>query len=342
MPFVKLDCGMLRSTIWFDRDAREVLITALLMAEPLELTVERPQLEVMSLSETGWRVPVGWYGFVGAAGVGIVHAAGVEQARGMAALERMGKPEPDSRSKEFDGRRMIRIDGGYVILNFMRYRDRDYTSAERSRRYRQRKASNYRAASEFTPVTVSRRDGDTVSASPSRDITQAEVEVECRRKKSEGDPTSIQRDLNPAGARSNGHATNGTLPPQGREPEPRKPVHIAAVTPAFLALFAAYPNQNKKQQAAQEFQDLAGSFGGEEKFAARLLALFKRGFLKRHPYDGEARFVPTLATVLAERRFEETWIPAVKSTGIPGKIPDLGPRVPIRSTAKPTGGGTNR
>ena len=49
MPFVKLDCGMLDSTLWFEREAREVFITALLMAEPIELTSDTPQIAVRAL-----------------------------------------------------------------------------------------------------------------------------------------------------------------------------------------------------------------------------------------------------------------------------------------------------
>ena len=160
MPFVKLDCGILNSTLWFERVAREVFITSLLMAEPCELTEETPQLAVDSLSETGWRVPPGWYGFVPAAGVGILHRAGVEPAEGIEALRMLGSPEASSRSPEFDGRRLVRVDGGYIVLNYMKYRERDYTSAERQRRYREKKAL--------------RRDVYELH----RNITQAEAEAE--------------------------------------------------------------------------------------------------------------------------------------------------------------------
>ena len=163
MPFVKLDCGILNSTLWFEREAREVFITALLMAEPYELREPAPEIEVTSLKNTAWAVPPGWYGFVPAAGVGIIHRAGVEDAAGIAALKMLASPEKSSRSRDFDGRRMVRIDGGYLILNYMKYRDRDYTAAERQRRFRARKKDK-----------ASRRN---VSMSR-RNITQAEAEAE--------------------------------------------------------------------------------------------------------------------------------------------------------------------
>jgi hypothetical protein len=77
------------------------------------------------------------------------------------ALERLSAPDPESRTPDFDGRRLVRVDGGYIILNFMKYRDRDTTAAERQQRYRERhkKVRN----------TVS-RDGNGVT---SRNITEA-------------------------------------------------------------------------------------------------------------------------------------------------------------------------
>lgn len=139
MPFVKLDCGMVDSTIWIDREAREIFITALLMASPHEFSEALPQLKVDVIEPTGYTVPPGWYGFVAAAGPGIVRRASVPLDAGIEALKRLGNPDPASRSQEFDGRRMIRIDGGYLILNFMKYRDRDYGAAERMRKLRARK-----------------------------------------------------------------------------------------------------------------------------------------------------------------------------------------------------------
>lgn len=143
MAFVKLDCGILNSTLWFDKGARDIFITALLMAEPFELTEPASQIHVGSLEYTGWTVPVGWYGFVPAAGIGIIHRAGVDETVGHAALMSLGSPELSSRTPKYDGRRLVRIDGGYLVLNFIKYRERDATAADRQRRWRERqKADN--------------------------------------------------------------------------------------------------------------------------------------------------------------------------------------------------------
>ena len=159
MAFVKLDCGILRSTLWMDRTSREIFITALLMAEPREIFEPMEQYEVDNLNLTGWKVPPGWYGFVDAAGVGIIRMALVEKDEGIEALKVLGNPEPDSRSSDFEGRRLVRINGGFLVLNFMRYRDRDHGGAERAKRYRERiKNRKVTNATSHRDVTPSPRD----------------------------------------------------------------------------------------------------------------------------------------------------------------------------------------
>jgi hypothetical protein len=139
MAFVKLDCGILNSTIWSDHDARMIFLTALLLAEPREFIEPVPQLDLRKMEETGWSAPPGWYGFVPAAGSGLVsRTGGITMEEGYAALERLSSPEAESRSPEHEGRRLIRVNGGYLVLNYYKYRDRDHTAAERQRRYRER------------------------------------------------------------------------------------------------------------------------------------------------------------------------------------------------------------
>lgn len=139
MAFVKLDQGILNSTIWVQRPDLEIFITALLIAEPVEFLSPVPTIKIRTLEDAGFVVPPGWYGFCSAAGPGIVHRAHIDPEIGLAALERLASPEQGSRSQAFEGRRLVRVDGGFVVLNFMRYRDRDHTAAERQRRLRARK-----------------------------------------------------------------------------------------------------------------------------------------------------------------------------------------------------------
>lgn len=162
MAFVKLDCGILNSTIWYDKAARDVFLTALLLAQPAVFDEPVRQIHVDRIEHTGWSAPPGWYGLVPACGAAIIGRAMADEAEGYEALRRLGEPEPTSRSPEFGGRRLIRVDGGYLVLNYMKHREKDHTAAERSRRYRERQTSR-----------ASHRELD----ASRRDITQAEAEI---------------------------------------------------------------------------------------------------------------------------------------------------------------------
>lgn len=143
--FVKVDCGILDSSLYYAdrRDQRSMFLTSLWMARPFELTQPTPQIHVREIKPTGWIVPAGWYGLVRASAIGIMQRDGIDREKGVdagyAALEALGAPDADSRSQDYDGRRLVRIDGGYLVLNYFAYRDRDYTAAERMRRMRSRK-----------------------------------------------------------------------------------------------------------------------------------------------------------------------------------------------------------
>jgi hypothetical protein len=181
MPFVKLDCGMLNSTLWFERLAREIFITSLLMAEPCELFEEEPQIAIGSLDYTGWKIPPGKYGFVPAASVGIIRRAMIIEddiGPAMKALEMLGNPEESSRTQDFDGRRLVRVDGGFIVLNYYKYRDRDYTAAARQARYRERqRAKRTNKKDNASHGVTGQRNGVT-----SRQVTQAEAEAEAEAK----------------------------------------------------------------------------------------------------------------------------------------------------------------
>ncbi len=142
MPFVKLDKGIFTSTIWGLRPDLEIFVTALLLAEPAEYPEPTPTIAIGSLEDGGYVVPAGWYGFVAGSAPGIVAMAHVDGATGIEALKRLASPEPDSRSQEFEGRRMVRVNGGFIVLNYMKYRDFDHSAAERMRRLRERRKTN--------------------------------------------------------------------------------------------------------------------------------------------------------------------------------------------------------
>lgn len=70
-------------------------------------------------------------GVVEASVPGLAKRASVSRTDCEAALDLFLSPDPDSRTQEFEGRRIIAIDGGWELLNYEKYRNR--ASAEEKR-----------------------------------------------------------------------------------------------------------------------------------------------------------------------------------------------------------------
>ena len=76
---------------------------------------------------------------------GVARSAGVTLDECVQSLERLKSPDPWSRTKTLDGRRIQEIEGGWEIINYRYYRElmserqKAEASADRSRRYRARK-----------------------------------------------------------------------------------------------------------------------------------------------------------------------------------------------------------
>jgi len=82
-------------------------------------------------------------GYVGASVPGLAKRAGVTLQECEAALAKFKSPDPYSRTKENEGRRIVDADGGWTILNHAKYRAK--MSAEERREYQRIKQSEYRA-----------------------------------------------------------------------------------------------------------------------------------------------------------------------------------------------------
>lgn len=114
--FAKIYQTILRSSIWLEAPTtRIVWITMLVLADK--------------------------HGFVRASVGGLAHQAGVTRDECVAALETLSAPDPDSQTPDNDGRRVERIEGGWVVLNHHKYREmrteKQVKSAERSKQYRE-------------------------------------------------------------------------------------------------------------------------------------------------------------------------------------------------------------
>ena len=116
MGFTKLDSGIIDSSIWSAPLATRVLwITFLAKAD----------------SE----------GMVRASYSGMQRASNVGQEEFESALKCLESPDPDSRSPENEGRRIGKIEGGWLVFNYPKYRAFSYSGskeAEKKRRQRQK------------------------------------------------------------------------------------------------------------------------------------------------------------------------------------------------------------
>lgn len=120
-------------------------------------------------------------GYVGASVTGLARTANVTVPECQAALEKLLAPDPDSRSKEFDGRRIEVADRGWRVLNSDRFRNghsddpQAADARERKRRSRERQAARAPLSAlspqRSDPDPKSDADADTVS----RDVTGQSV-----------------------------------------------------------------------------------------------------------------------------------------------------------------------
>lgn len=138
--YAKLSSHILNSSIWSEPDnVRIVWVTMLVMSDAA--------------------------GFVESSLSGLAHQARKSIPETEAALTVLSSPDPDSKNPDNEGRRISKVEGGWMILNYVLYRAQQELSddpqavatRERVSRYRQRKRDEKRALQTVThplhPVT---------------------------------------------------------------------------------------------------------------------------------------------------------------------------------------------
>lgn len=122
--FTKLWSSITDSSIWFEpNEVRLTWITMLAMADAK--------------------------GFVSASILGLANRARVDLESCKEALSRLSSPDPHSRTKDNEGRRIEEVDGGWMILNYTKYREERSKEDRKTymRRYMQEKRDKKRAES---------------------------------------------------------------------------------------------------------------------------------------------------------------------------------------------------
>lgn len=273
MPYVKLDCSILNSSLWHALPDRHIFITALLMAKPYYTTKPMPQIKVSNLDSAGWEVPPGEYGLVEAAGPALLRFAGLDteadRAAGLEALVRLGSPDEYSKSDAYDGRRLVRVDGGYIVLNYMKFREKDYTNAERCRRYREKLAT--------------RRVGVTTR----RVNMQAEAEAS---KNTSPTPSPLLLEVEPVGKAKRGDR-DGELAEKLYQAYPRHEARLAAI-PAIKRALKVKPYDQLMAATTAYAQAVARWPAGNESFVCLPATWFNQGRYDDDP-KGWERIAPT-------------------------------------------------
>lgn len=117
--FSKLFSSIITSTIWQEDDHTRILWLTMLATCDAEGVVEGS-------------VP------------GLAHVARIPLDACRTSIEKLSAPDPDSRTKDHEGRRIAPVDGGWKILNYLKYRqkgrhsDRSEYLAMKQREYRSR------------------------------------------------------------------------------------------------------------------------------------------------------------------------------------------------------------
>ena len=105
MGFTKLDEGIVHSSVWSEALATRVLwVTMLAMADSR--------------------------GFVSSSRSGLLRAANIPLVDFDISIDILESTDVDSRSPEYDGRRIQKCDGGWMVLNYLRYREFTYSGSK--------------------------------------------------------------------------------------------------------------------------------------------------------------------------------------------------------------------
>jgi len=183
--YTKLFQSIVTSSIWTEDDrTRIVWVTMLAMADK--------------------------HGEIQAAIPGLARLAGVSIEDCQKAIDRFMGPDPHSRTTDFKGRRLEKIDGGWALLNHAKYRrmasdiDRKEQATERKRRQRERDAlrdvtPKPKESRDVTPshteVTPERAKADTEAEAEAEEntLTQFELEIEVEPLSAEADVVDVPK-----------------------------------------------------------------------------------------------------------------------------------------------------
>lgn len=161
MSYTKLFNTMILSTIWTAPDhVRIVWVTLLALAD--------------------------MDGVVHASVPGLAKAASVDVESCREAIQHLSEPDPDSRTKEHEGRRIIEVDGGWWLVNYEKYRR--MMSKEDQREKNRIRQERWRDRRRNGPVTDCHASNDTQKQTQKQTQTQKQKQ---KQKQKQGSPPIV-------------------------------------------------------------------------------------------------------------------------------------------------------
>lgn len=154
MSYAKLDSGILHSSVWASDLATRVL-----------------WVTILALKDE--------FGFVPASKSGLQRAANITAEEFKNALLILESPDPDSRTPDYDGRRISKCDGGWIVLNHDKYRLREDIKREEHRLYVQNDRKKKKESSKTITVNECELTKDH-NESPSVSVSVSEFEGDAR------------------------------------------------------------------------------------------------------------------------------------------------------------------
>jgi hypothetical protein len=234
MPYTKLFSSILQSTIWLENsDVKVVWITLLAMADR--------------------------DGRVEASVPGLAKTAGVDRSACERALSLFLAPDPDSRTKINDGRRIEEIPGGWRLLNYETYRERLSVEERRARDAQRQRRKRERDA---VAQGVMSRDASQAGVTSPTNHAIAEADTEADQVQDQGAreaprPSSAA----PTVVRVQGPTGVSSQQPDPEIDDPGTEVQATGkkLTPAearFERFWASYPNKTGKKAAFRVWERL--------------------------------------------------------------------------------------
>lgn len=166
--FTKLDSGIVHSTIWVQpHDVLRVWIAMLALADQ--------------------------HGVARTAAPALAHLCMIPLDRMREILHVLESPDEDSRSEAEEGRRILKVQGGWQLVNHAAYRNARDSDAERERKRewdRQHRPSGHARAKQSDDSPTVRQQSDESPTSPTH--TEADTDTEQKQKQEHVQPSAAQ------------------------------------------------------------------------------------------------------------------------------------------------------